>query len=745
MNWTVEEDGFKKENIEFFGSKFSVGNGYMGYRGTLEEYGKSQLVSLTLAGLYNDAGGGWREPVNAPNPFYFKLSCDGEPLDCLKKVPEIHRQKLCLRNAVHSRESVFTTTKGKQVKLMTERFASADDPMALIMKYSFVADTHADIVLMTAIDDDVWDMNGPHLKNMERGFEDGCGFVRAQTTELTRDIAVAEATSAAFGLEEQLGGQRVITLSAEAKKVYTLYKFAAVCKGKDAFHKATSLAKRLEAEGYDALFARHKAVWELRWKQADIVIKGDDEAQIALRYSMYLLLSFAPFHTDEVAIPARGLSGQVYKGAMFWDTEIYMLPFFAYVLPEAARNLVRYRVNTLGGARRKAAEYGYRGAFYAWESQETGDDSCTLYNLTDIFTGRAVRTYFRDKQIHISADVAYGVWLYYTLTGDEDFLLRGGAEVILECARFYVSCAYYKKDKNRYELLDVTGADEYHERVHNNGYTNAMAKQTLESALECLNLLRSRYPADYTRLLQDLDYEKDIDDIAETARLMYVPKPNANGLIEQFDGYFKLEDARLEDIKSRIIKPNEYLGSPCGLCVNTQIIKQADIVLMLYLLRNKFPQTVKGANWRYYEPRTEHGSSLSTCVYALLAADIGEIDWAYKFFMKTATIDLNGGYKLYLGDAYIGGTHPAANGGSWMACVQGFGGLNVSGSAVVLNPRLPKHWDGLAYRFSFLGQVYAVDINKNSISVEMLEGNKDCRFIINGSEHVCRPGEVLYV
>ena len=192
----------------------------------------------------------------------------------------------------------------------------------------------------------------------------------------------------------------------------------------------------------------------------------------------------APVNGSANSIPARALSGQVYKGAIFWDTEMFMFPFFLYTYPEKAVELMRYRIKTLNGARRKAKTEGpgFRGAYYAWESQETGDDACTYFNIGDPITKRDLRTHFRDKQVHISGDVAIAMWEYFKVTGDDSLLLEGGAEVILECARFYYSYAYFKAEKNRYEILDVIGPDEYHERVNNNAFTSMVAKATIEIA-----------------------------------------------------------------------------------------------------------------------------------------------------------------------------------------------------------------------------------------------------------------------
>lgn len=264
----------------------------------------------------------------------------------------------------------------------------------------------------------------------------------------------------------------------------------------------------------------------------------------------------------------------------------------------------------------------------------------------------------------------------FQYNGRCQLILDGGAEVILECARFYMSYSYFKKDRNRYEILGVIGADEYHEGVNNNAYTNMMIKFTLEKALEILDFLKKAYPKRYCELMDKLDFHSEVENIREFNNLLYIPSPDVDtGLIEQFDGYFRLEDISVNGLKERLIDPTEYLGGPNGIAVNTQVLKQADVVLMMNLFRDRFDYRVKRENWEYYEKRTEHGSSLSQCVYALVAAELGKTEWAYKYFMATATIDITGNAKQYSGGLYIGGTHPAANGGAWMAAVMGFAGV----------------------------------------------------------------------
>lgn len=765
MNWTVCEHSFESDRITTNGNKYMIGNGYMGYRGVLEEYGKDQLAAVTLAGVYDRSGDKWREPVNAPNGLYTVISCDGEVLSVLETEPLAHTQSLDLRTAVHRRETMFDIRGGGRVTLTAERFVSMNQLHLLAARWTLHCTVDCRIGIMTGIDGAIWDINGPHLSEQQSSSAGGVLLSTAVTGELGQQVAVAELI--AFGTAEQAkrvdavieldGGTalRHISIEAKAGETYTWCKYAAVFTGLDGEGdpeedgtdaRAVQTVQKAAATGYGGLLEAHRRKWAERWSRSDCVIEGDDEAQFALRFSMYQLLIIAPTLSEKVSIPARGLSGQVYKGAVFWDTEMFMLPFFLHSDPEIARNLMMYRIHTLDGARRKAEEYGYLGAFYAWESQDSGDDACTLFNVNDVFTGRPMRTYFRDKQIHISADVVHGLWQYVTFTGDDSILADGGAEVIWECARFFYSYAYYNPVKQRYELLDVTGPDEYHERVNNNAFTSAMVQETLKIALQTAERLQDKYPAVYNGLAESYADGPFLDEFTDMLAQLYVPQPDPNTLvIEQFGRYLQLEDVSLAELKARVIHPNEYFGGGNGLATTTRILKQADVVLMLYLFKGQFSKEVKRVNWEFYEPRTEHGSSLSACIYALVAADIGLPDWGYPYFMRTATVDLTGESKQYVGDLYIGGTHPAANGGAWMAVVLGFAGLQYDGESAILNPSLPQAWKSVELPVVLRGGSFRLRISREEITVTAAEGNSEAVTFsgFGGEAELCPPGMQL--
>jgi kojibiose phosphorylase len=349
--------------------------------------------------------------------------------------------------------------------------------------------------------------------------------------------------------------------------------------------------------------------------------------------------------------------------------------------------------------------------------------------------------------VHISGDVTIAMWEYFKLTGDDSLLLEGGAEVILECARFYFSYAYFKEDKGRYEILDVIGPDEYHERVNNNAFTSLVAKETFAIAQATVEYLQKKHAKVLRTLVKKIGIASELLRFREVAALLYVPAPDAKtGVIEQFDGYFQLRDAKVEELKARMVHPNEYLGAGQGLAVPTKVIKQADVVMMLNLFKTRFSAEIKKANWEYYEPRTEHGSSLSACAYAMVATEFGNLDFAYKYFLKTAKIDLEAKYKVYVGTVFMGGSHPAANGGAWMTAVFGFGGVQADENRVAINPRLCAKWKSLEFHLAYKGDGFRIKITKTAVTIAPARANsREHSILVGGKSANCRPGKTITV
>ncbi len=736
MDWNIRKKGYDPEEITWSGNRFLIGNGYMGIRGTLEEYRKEQLTAVNLAGIYDKVGDGWREPLNAPNGLYTYLKVDGTMYRLPEKEPQKHECELDYRHGIFTRETLFRTPRGNVV-VRSEKFADAVNIHRIGLRYTVTADFHADVEIVTGIDGGVWDIHGPHYDAVEFQEKDGILSAEAITHEKGERVWVSERCAWNFPAEVKLKQEeneilRRIIFVTDCNTDYTVDKWVSVytsadiggcekgidkenpiCKDEafyrdEAFYKASTGCLM---QDYEEAKEKHTDCWEKRWDHCEVYIEGDDAAMEALNYSLYHLHCIAPRHKEGLSIAARGLSGQTYKGAVFWDTEMFMLDFFLNTEPEVAKSLMKYRIDTLPGARKKAKQYGYEGAFYAWESQEGGFDACSDYNVTDVFTGRPMRTFFRDKQYHISAAVVYGIMRYTEMTGDYSLLREGGAETVLECAKFYYSLLYKRVGGERYEILDCIGPDEYHERINNNGYTNRMAKYTFESAVKTVSLfMAGTLGAGKTNEADLSSLEAKYKDASEK---IYIPQPDENGIIEQFEGYSQLEDVTVKEVEERLLHEKEYWGGAYGVASHTKVIKQADVVTWLNLFPEDFPEDTLKKNWDYYEPRTEHGSSLSACMYAILACRLGMPEKAYPFFLKSASADLARGGKEWAGLVYIGGTHPAAAGGAYMTAVKGFAGMYIENGAIKINPHLPDTWKKMRFQIHYSGKEYRIEITKD--------------------------------
>jgi trehalose/maltose hydrolase-like predicted phosphorylase len=480
---------------------------------------------------------------------------------------------------------------------------------------------------------------------------------------------------------------------------------------------------RCRALGWRGMVAAHETAWQQRWDASDVVIEGDDEVQQALRFAVYHLTSAANPEDERVSVGARGLTGDAYFGHVFWDTETYLLPFYTATWPEAARAMLMYRYHTLPGAREKAAAMGYKGALYAWESADTGEETTpervvgTDGAMIDILTGR--------MEQHISADIAYAVWQYWRATGDDAFFIDAGAEILLETARFWASRAVTEADGKRH-IRHVIGPDEYHEDVDDNAFTNVMARWNIARGLETIELLRTRWPKRASALRERLALvEAELGDWRDAVGRIVTGFDPATGLYEQFAGYHKLEPIDLSLYADRKVPIDVVLGRERT--QRSQVIKQADVVALLALLPEAFPGTAAEANFRCYEPRCGHGSSLSPAMHALVAARLGDTELALSYLDRIARLDPD--------PNAAGGVRIAGLGGIWQAIVLGFGGLDISGDTLAINPKLPPRWRSLAYQACFQGRRVAIRVAAGKATATLVEGEA-MEVRIGGTAHM---------
>ena len=367
MDWTIAEDRFDPERIAHLGNQYLTGNGYMGVRGALEEYGKEQLGAVNLSGVYDRAGEGWREPLNAPNGLYTYVSEGGTAYRLPGTAPLSHTQALDYRHGIHRRHTRWRTG-GGVLTVSSERFASMDMPHLICLRYTVETDFDGEITLVTGIDADVWDIHGPHYTDIKLDSHADTLTALATAHEGGR-AAVCASLRVDFEPEPDTieSGKAILRrmrIHTRPGAAYTLYKYIAVYTSRDVadpLRAASLCAEEAANTEYGTWKDDHVLRWETLWERSEVVIEGDDTAMEALNYSIYHLHCIAPRPFASRSIAARGLSGQTYKGAVFWDTEMFMLDFYLNTEPEVARTLLRYRIDTLPGALNKAREYGYEG------------------------------------------------------------------------------------------------------------------------------------------------------------------------------------------------------------------------------------------------------------------------------------------------------------------------------------------------------------------------------------------------
>jgi trehalose/maltose hydrolase-like predicted phosphorylase len=497
---------------------------------------------------------------------------------------------------------------------------------------------------------------------------------------------------------------------------------------------ATAALERGTAVGWRGVLGAHSAAWDQRWRVADVVIEGDDAAQQALRFAVYHLTSAANPDDETVSVGARALTGDAYFGHVFWDTEIYLLPFYTAVWPEAARAMLMYRFHTLPAVRAKASHMGCKGALYAWESADTGEETTPERvvgpdgSMIEILTGK--------MELHISADIAYAVWQYWHATGDDEFFLGAGAEMLLETARFWASRAVAESDGKRH-IRRVIGPDEYHEDVDDNAFTNVLARWNIARALKAIEILRTRWPDRAAALLEKLGIgDVELADWRDAAERIVTGLDPATGIYEQFAGFHRLESLDLSLYADRTVPIDVVIGRERT--QRSQVVKQADVVALMALLPGAFPGAMAETNFRHYEPRTAHGSSLSAGMHALVAARLGEADMALRFLHKAAAADLE------FDPNSAGGIRIAGLGGVWQAVVLGFAGLDLRGEVISIDPRLPPQWRSILFNAYWRGRQVEVQIAGSMVRVAISDGQPmDIR--IAGTTYGLNAGAPLQV
>ncbi|MHB8749067.1 MAG: glycoside hydrolase family 65 protein [Aggregatilineales bacterium] len=741
--WEVVEDGYKPEYNYRNETIFALGNGYLGTRGTFEE-GYSGLPGTSvdatyLNGFYEseiirypEIAYGFAEKsqtmLNVTNGKIIRLFLEDEPLNLLTGTILEYRRILNLREGFLQRKLTWRSPQGREISLDIRRLVSLSNKHLAAIHYELTPlNFNGAIRLESALDGDVSNVttsNDPRLGsglqgrvlNIEEKITDGSFAALRQRTTHTRFALVCTMdhqleTEASVHMESastEFTVQMVYRIDVKTGQSIRLNKYLAYVTSQD-YEEANLLTKaratviEAKAGGFEHLRTEQAKFLSEFWADADIEIKGDVALQQGIRFNMFHLIQ-AVGRDGKTNICAKGLTGEGYEGHYFWDTEMYVVPFFVYNEPMISRKLLEYRYSILDKARQRARQMAHpRGALFAWRTID--GEECSAY----FPAGTA--------QYHIDADIAFAIRTYVNATGDTEFLLHYGAEMLFETARLWADLGAFIPDKdNQFCINGVTGPDEYTAIVDNNCYTNLMARANLLYACGTAYWMQLNAPDDYKRLIAKIGLEESEVALWKLAGdHMYIPYDEVRRLYKQDDSFLDKEPWDF-----RNTPPENYpllIHYHPLVIYRHQVCKQADFVLALFLLGNLFTIEEKRRNYDFYEKVTTHDSSLSTCIFSIVASEIGYHDKAYAYFMNTARMDL---------DDYHGnvkdGVHIANMAGTWMCLVNGFAGMRAYDGLLSFNPYLPESWDGYSFNVTYQGRLVKVTVSKTAVDYELLKG-----------------------
>ncbi|RUT46816.1 glycoside hydrolase family 65 protein [Paenibacillus anaericanus] len=741
--WNLSEDRYDEENNQRSESVFALGNGYIGMRGNFEEgyHGTrgTSVIGNYLNGFYDSEPivypeGSYGNPtrnqamLNVTDAKIIELTVEGHAFHLNSGQIHDYKRELDMKKGILHRLVEWESPAGHRVRIRIRRMVSLQHKHLAAIDYELTALNFEGEITLTSI------MNGevakqeatddprlgggnaePNLLLEDARHEEHFIWMKQRTrhTQFTLLTAMSHTIQSVSDaqISETLDGERIsagFTLSMRNGETISFTKYISYHTSKDCAEDellsgAAEVLRMAEQRGFEELASEQQAFLHKFWNRVDIEIGGDPALQQGIRFNAYQLLQSAG--RDGVTnIGAKGLTGEGYEGHYFWDTEMYILPFFTYTQPEVSKALLEFRYATLGKARERAQVMSQKGALYPWRTIDGEENSAYFPAGT--------------AQAHINADIAYGIKQYVQATGDYDFLVTKGAEILFETSRFWADMGHFNPAKGGSFCIDaVTGPDEYTAIVNNNAYTNLMVQDQLCYSYETARLLQEQYPHHYERLQQEIGLtEREISVWLDAANKMFVPFDEKLGIYAQDDTFLSKQKWDFDNTPAD--KYPLLLNFHPLVIYRHQVLKQADLVMALFLLGEWFTLEDKVRNYNYYEPLTTHDSSLSPCIHSIISAEIGDLEGAYSYFDRTVRMDLED-----INRNAKDGLHMAAMAGSWMSIVNGFGGMRLYDGVLCFSPALPRQWE--SYRFKILnrGQLVDVFVDGQGAVYTLLEGD----------------------
>jgi alpha,alpha-trehalose phosphorylase len=747
--WRLVERTYSNDDLGTTETLFALGNGYLGMRANPEEGREAHSHGTYLNGFHEtwpiqhaeEAYGFARTGqtiVNVPDAKLLKLYVDDEPLLLPTADLDSYERALDFRNGVLTRDMVWRTPAGKRVRVSSQRMVSFVHRHLAVMTFEItLLDSAAPVVVSSQLLNRQDGEDEYHVKaaalgeggdpRRSRKFDHRVLEPRLQRedgNEIVLGYRCANSKmTLACGTRHQIETTCQVDVTTDvgadlAKTVFTVratpgnpikitklvsYHSSNGVPAEELADRCSRTLQRAETDGIEQIVLEQREWLDEFWVNADIELRGDDGAQQALRWNLYQLAQ-ASARTQEQGIAAKGVTGGGYDGHYFWDTEVYVAPFLAYTMPEAARKIVRFRWQMLGAARQRAREMSQVGALYPWRTI-SGEEASAYYAA-----GTA--------QYHINAAVVLALRRYLEATGDVDLLAHEGAEILVETARMWADLGFYANNGARsFHIHGVTGPDEYTTVVNDNFYTNVMARFNLRYAARTIRFLADWNPDAFAALCRNTDLElQELDDWDVAADAMFMPFDEELGINPQDSEFLELEPWDWETT------PPEHfpllLHYHPLVIYRHQVLKQADVVLAMFLRSERFPIEQKRRNFDFYDPITTGDSSLSACVQAVVASEVGYEELALEYFTRALYLDLCDSH----GNT-ADGVHVANAGGVWAGIVNGFAGMVEQGNYLEFTPRLPSTWEGVTFRLQRHGSTLLVDLDPKGVTLTVLDGS----------------------
>ncbi len=759
-DWSIIEEGFNPERIKSSESLFSIGNGAMGQRANFEEkYSGNTFQGSYIAGVYypdKTRVGWWKngypeyfaKVLNAPNWIGIDVFVNDEQLDLFtcKEVKNFKRE-LNMKEGWLSRSFSATLQNDVEIQVDIKRFLSLDIDELGAIKYNITpVNTAAKICFSPYIDaaitneDTNWDdqfwnvlavnqqQNQVFLeaKTMKTDFHT-CTFMESKLFLNNAPVNIVSTT-----FKTPTYASYKFETNVTKGDTFTIHKFGGytvdrnhdknelISSAKQALKLATDL-------GFDTLLEKQKEAWAKIWSTSDITIDGDVKAQQGIRFNIFHLNQTYLGKDPLLNIGPKGFTGEKYGGSTYWDTEAYCIPFYMATKDQkVARTLLEYRYEHLDKAIENAEKLGFSNGAALYPMVTMNGEEC--HNEWEI-------TF---EEIHRNGAISFAIYNYHRYTNDYSYIPEKGLEVLIGIARFWQQRTTFSSDKGKYMILGVTGPNEYENNINNNWYTNYIAKWCIEYALENIDIVKTKYTADYKRIKDKLTFTDDELSLwKKVTENMYFPYSEKHNVFLQQDGFLDKELITVSDLDKSQRPINQKWS--WDRILRSPYIKQADILQGFYMFEEHFSKEELQRHFDFYEPFTVHESSLSPCVHSIQAAKLNRMEQAYEFYLRTSRLDLDD-YNHEVEE----GLHITSMAGTWMSIVEGFGGMRIQNDILNFSPKIPKEWKSYSFKVNFRNHVLKVNVNQTETTFE-LEGNANLKIAVNGSLVTISPNNLVTV